>query len=94
ASGDVSGAISAKTASIMDFVNAYGINIMNPKLICGMFLGAVMAFMFCAMTMKAVGRVAGTMVNEVRRQFKEIPGIMELRNQAKLIWHCLSVQPV
>jgi K(+)-stimulated pyrophosphate-energized sodium pump len=73
----VEGAVYAKTAEIMDFVNAYGLNIMNPKLICGLFLGAVMAFVFCAMTMKAVGRAAGAMVNEVRRQFKEIPGIME-----------------
>jgi K(+)-stimulated pyrophosphate-energized sodium pump len=70
-------AINVKTAAIMDFVNAFGLNIMNPKLICGMFLGAMMAFVFCAMTMKAVGRAAGAMVNEVRRQFKEIPGIME-----------------
>ena len=64
-------------AGVMDFVDAFGLNIMNPKLICGMFLGAMMAFVFCAMTMKAVGRAAGAMVNEVRRQFKEIPGIME-----------------
>ncbi len=73
----VGDAINVKTAAIMDFVNAFGLNIMNPKLICGMFLGAMMAFVFCAMTMKAVGRAAGAMVNEVRRQFKEIPGIME-----------------
>jgi K(+)-stimulated pyrophosphate-energized sodium pump len=68
---------SAKVATVMDFVNAYNMSIMNPKLICGMFIGAMMAFVFCAMTMKAVGRAAGAMVNEVRRQFKEIPGIME-----------------
>ncbi len=67
----------AKTASVMDFVNAYNMTIMNPKLICGLFIGAMMAFVFCAMTMKAVGRAAGAMVNEVRRQFKEIPGIMD-----------------
>jgi len=70
-------AINVKTAEMMDFVNAFGLNIMNPKLICGMFLGAMMAFVFCAMTMKAVGRAAGAMVNEVRRQFREIPGMME-----------------
>jgi K(+)-stimulated pyrophosphate-energized sodium pump len=52
-------------------------NIMNPKLIGGLFIGAMMAFIFCAMTMKAVGRAAGAMVEEVRRQFKEIAGIME-----------------
>jgi K(+)-stimulated pyrophosphate-energized sodium pump len=65
------------SASVMDFVYAYNLTIMNPKLICGMFLGAMMAFVFCAMTMKAVGRAAGAMVNEVRRQFREIAGIMD-----------------
>jgi len=68
---------SIKTASVMDLVNAYNLTIMNPKLICGLFIGAMMAFVFCAMTMKAVGRAAGAMVNEVRRQFREIPGILE-----------------
>ena len=70
-------ALNVTTASVMDFVNAYNMSIMNPKLICGLFIGSMMAFVFCAMTMKAVGRAAGAMVNEVRRQFKEIPGIME-----------------
>ncbi len=73
----VEGAINVRSAGILDFVDAYGLNIMNPKLICGLFIGAMMAFVFCAMTMKAVGRAAGAMVNEVRRQFKEIAGIME-----------------
>ena len=50
---------------------------MNPLLLCGMFVGAMMAFVFCALTMKAVGRAAGRMVEEVRRQFRELPGIME-----------------
>jgi len=68
---------SAKTAGVADFIAAYNLTIMNPKLICGLFIGAGMAFVFCAMTMKAVGRAAGAMVNEVRRQFKEIAGIME-----------------
>ena len=77
ASGDIAGTINAKTASITDFINAYGLNIMNPKLISGLFIGAVMTFVFCAMTMKAVGRAAGEMVNEVRRQFREIAGIMD-----------------
>ncbi len=70
-------AINVKTAEIMVFVDAYGLNIMNPKLIGGIFIGAMMAFVFSAMTMKAVGRTAGAMVNEVRRQFREIAGIME-----------------
>ncbi len=75
--GEVAGTIAVKTAPVTAFVEAYDLTIMNPKLICGLFLGAMMAFVFCAMTMKAVGRAAGAMVNEVRRQFKEIPGIME-----------------
>jgi K(+)-stimulated pyrophosphate-energized sodium pump len=67
----------ASAAELKDFVQAYDLSIMNPLLLCGIFLGAMMAFVFCAMTMKAVGRAAGQMVNEVRRQFKEKPGIME-----------------
>jgi len=69
--------VGTSVASVMDFVEAYNMSLMNPKLIGGLFIGAMMAFVFCAMTMKAVGRAAGAMVNEVRRQFKEIPGIME-----------------
>ena len=64
-------------AHMSDFVHAYDLTIMNPLVICGLLLGAMMAFVFCAMTMKAVGRAAGAMVEEVRRQFREIPGIME-----------------
>jgi K(+)-stimulated pyrophosphate-energized sodium pump len=60
-----------------DFVRYYDVSIMNPKVLVGMFMGVMLAFVFCAMTMKAVGRAAGAMVEEVRRQFREIPGIME-----------------
>ena len=73
----VADAINVKTAEISHFVEAYNLTIMNPKLIGGLFIGAMMAFVFSAMTMKAVGRAAGAMVNEVRRQFREIAGIME-----------------
>ena len=74
---DAGQAVMAKQAEIADFIRNYDLSIMNPLLLCGIFIGAMMAFVFCAMTMKAVGRAAGAMVNEVRRQFKEIPGIME-----------------
>jgi len=59
------------------FIDVYELNLFNPLLLAGLFLGAMMSFVFSAMTMKAVGRAAGAMVDEVRRQFKEIPGILE-----------------
>lgn len=65
------------TATIPDFVRYYNVSIMNPKVLVGMFMGVMLAFVFCALTMKAVGRAASAMVEEVRRQFREIPGIME-----------------
>ncbi len=70
-------AVKLSTAKIADFTAAYDLTLMNPMIICGLFLGGAMAFVFCAMSMKAVGRAAGRMVDEVRRQFREIPGIME-----------------
>jgi K(+)-stimulated pyrophosphate-energized sodium pump len=73
----VADAVNVKTAEMSHFVEAYNLTIMSPKLIGGIFIGAMMAFVFSAMTMKAVGRAAGAMVNEVRRQFREIAGIME-----------------
>jgi K(+)-stimulated pyrophosphate-energized sodium pump len=77
AAAAIGGKVHYATAEMNDFVEAYNLTIMNPKLIGGIFIGAMMAFVFSAMTMKAVGRAAGAMVNEVRRQFKEIAGIME-----------------
>ena len=65
------------SASIPDFVSAYDLSLFNPMVLGGIFLGSMMAFVFCALTMKAVGRAAGDMVEEVRRQFREIAGIME-----------------
>jgi K(+)-stimulated pyrophosphate-energized sodium pump len=70
-------AVDIAHAGVADFVAAYDLSLFNPILLGGIFIGAMMAFVFCAMSMKAVGRAAGRMVDEVRRQFKEIPGIME-----------------
>ena len=72
------GAVAAeKIKDIPAMAEYFKLHLMNPYLICGLFVGGMMAFIFCAMTMKAVGRAAGSMVEEVRRQFREIPGIME-----------------
>jgi K(+)-stimulated pyrophosphate-energized sodium pump len=70
-------AVNLSTATIKDFIGAYDLSLFNPILLGGIFIGAMMAFVFSAMSMKAVGRAAGKMVDEVRRQFREIPGIME-----------------
>ena len=64
-------------ASLIDFMDAYSVNLMNPVVLVGVFVGAMMAFLFCGLTMNAVGRAAQKMVEEVRRQFREIKGIME-----------------
>ncbi|MGI5974595.1 MAG: sodium-translocating pyrophosphatase [Paludibacter sp.] len=66
-----------KLASFGDFMDFYNVNLMNPIVLVGVFVGAVMAFLFCGLTMNAVGRAAQNMVEEVRRQFREIKGIME-----------------
>jgi K(+)-stimulated pyrophosphate-energized sodium pump len=64
-------------ATIVDFMNYYQITLMNPKVLVGVFIGSMMAFLFCGLTMNAVGRAAQSMVEEVRRQFREIKGILE-----------------
>ena len=63
-------------ASFTDFMTYYDVTLMNPKVLSGMFIGSMMAFLFCGLTMNAVGRVAAHMVEEVRRQFREIKGIL------------------
>ena len=63
-------------ASILDFMEYYQVSLMNPTVLIGIFIGAMMSFLFCGLTMNAVGRAAQSMVNEVRRQFREIKGIL------------------
>ncbi len=69
--------IEASKATLVDFMQAYNVNLMNPIVLVGVFIGAMMAFVFCGMTMNAVGRAAQKMVEEVRRQFSTIKGILE-----------------
>ena len=69
--------IDAAQATIPDFMNFFQVNLMNPKVLVGAFVGAMAAFLFCGLTMGAVGRAAARMVEEVRRQFREIPGILD-----------------
>ncbi|MCI6161302.1 MAG: sodium-translocating pyrophosphatase [Prevotellaceae bacterium] len=66
-----------ETANMEDFMTFFQVNLMNPKVLVGAFVGAMAAFLFCGLTMGAVGRAAGAMVEEVRRQFREIKGILE-----------------
>ncbi len=63
-------------ASLIDFMNYFQVTLMNPKVLSGIFIGSMMAFLFCGLTMNAVGRAAQKMVEEVRRQFREIKGIL------------------
>ena len=69
--------VEAAKATLVDFMEAYNVNLMNPVVLVGVFIGAMMAFVFCGMTMNAVGRAAQKMVEEVRRQFSTIKGILE-----------------
>jgi len=69
--------VSSRKASLMQFMSFYNVTLMNPKVLCGLFAGVLLVFLFSAMTINAVGRAAKAMVEEVRRQFSEIAGIME-----------------
>lgn len=64
-------------ANILDMMDYFQVTLMNPNVLVGAFIGAMMAFLFCGLTMNAVGRAAQSMVNEVRRQFREIKGILQ-----------------
>ena len=66
-----------ENANMIDYMNFFQVNLMNPKVLVGAFIGGMAAFLFCGLTMGAVGRAAQTMVEEVRRQFREIKGILE-----------------
>ncbi len=69
--------VEAAKATLIDFMQAYNVNLMNPIVLVGIFIGSMMAFLFCGLTMNAVGRAAQKMVEEVRRQFQTIKGILE-----------------
>jgi K(+)-stimulated pyrophosphate-energized sodium pump len=69
--------VAVKKARMADYMRHYDVTLMNPKALVGLFIGAMSTFVFCALTMKAVGRAAKGMVEEVRRQFREKPGIMQ-----------------
>lgn len=75
---------------LTDFMNFFKVNLMNPTVLIGIFIGSMMAFVFCGLTMNAVGRAAGKMVDEVRRQFREIPGILTGKNEPDYA-NCVSI---
>lgn len=68
--------IETAKATFSDFMVYYDVNLMNPRVLVGMFIGSMMVFVFCGLTMNAVGRAAQRMVEEVRCQFREIKGIL------------------
>jgi len=72
----ISSAEEISQIGLMEFMNYFKVNLMNPNVLVGVFIGSMMAFLFCGLTMNAVGRAAGKMVEEVRRQFKTIKGIL------------------
>lgn len=87
------GMVDTAKVSISQFMSYYDVTLMNPQVLIGLFIGAVMAFFFCALTMKAVGRAAGAMVQEVRRQFQERPGIMK-REEKPDYARCVEISTV
>ena len=68
--------VDASQATLPDLMAYYNVDLMNPTVLAGVFIGAMMSFLFCGLTMNAVGRAAQKMVAEVRRQFREIKGIL------------------
>lgn len=70
-------AVATKQATLMDFMAYYNVTLLNPVVLISVFIGSMVAFLFCGMTVQAVGRAAGMMVEEVRRQFRENDGILK-----------------
>ncbi|HOH98206.1 MAG TPA: sodium-translocating pyrophosphatase [Candidatus Cloacimonadota bacterium] len=75
--GNFTEKVDAGKASLINFIEYYQINPLNPKFLLGIFVGAMVTYVFSALTIKAVGRAAGMMVKEVRRQFTTMPGILQ-----------------
>jgi K(+)-stimulated pyrophosphate-energized sodium pump len=75
--GTLSETVEAPLASLSQFISYYNVNPLNPKFLVGIFIGAMVVYVFSALTIKAVGKAAGLMVKEVRRQFTTIPGILQ-----------------
>ncbi|MDZ7762841.1 MAG: sodium/proton-translocating pyrophosphatase [Melioribacteraceae bacterium] len=85
--------VKVQEAEIVDFMKYYEVNLMNPTVLVGIFVGSMMAFVFCGLTMNAVGRAAQNMVDEVRRQFRDMPGILDGKDYARLCQLCWLFQP-
>ncbi len=79
-----------ENAGLLDMIDFFQVNLMNPNVLVGVFIGAMAAFMFSGITMGAVGRAAGAMVEEVRRQFREIKGILD-GNATPDYGRCISI---
>ncbi|MFH1848432.1 MAG: sodium-translocating pyrophosphatase [Candidatus Omnitrophota bacterium] len=82
--------IAAYRDRILVFGASMDLSLMNPRVLVGVFIGGMLPFLFCALTMNAVGRTAGKIVIEVRRQFKEIKGLMEGRQKPDYA-RCVSI---
>ncbi|MDY6914042.1 MAG: sodium-translocating pyrophosphatase, partial [Planctomycetota bacterium] len=85
--------VPASSAALRQYMAFYDVTLMNPKVLCGLFAGVLLVFLFSAMTMKAVGRAANAMVKEVRRQFREIAGIMEGKTEPDYA-RCVEISTV
>jgi K(+)-stimulated pyrophosphate-energized sodium pump len=84
------GSIPVEDATLADFMQFYQVNLLNPRFLVGMFIGVLMVFLFCGLTMKAVGRAAGQIVDEVRRQFRELNLLTDTNARADYA-RCVSI---